>query len=98
MRADLDLIHAKMPSFGSRLAQAMTYRRVGNAELTARLRQFGLEPADNYAYRLTSITRPANPTLITLAGLRDALAVSGEWWFDPTLTANELPNLDLMKE
>lgn len=95
MRADREMIQDKLPPFGSRLAQAMTYRRMDNAELTARLRQFGLAPADNYAYRLTSISRPANPTHITLAGLRDALRLDAEWWFDPTMTAADLPRLDL---
>lgn len=95
MHADRELVLAKMPSFGSRLTQAMTHRGMNNAELTARLREFGLKPAGNYAYRLASITNPPNPTLFTLAGLREALEVESEWWFDPTLTRSDLERLDL---
>ena len=95
MHADRETIQEKMPLFGSRLTAAMAYRRMDNAELLARLRDFGLGPNDNYVYRLTSIARPANPTLLTLAGLRYALDIASEWWFDPTLTAADLPRLDL---
>lgn len=95
MRGDRDLILSRMPSFGSRLTDAMTHRGIDSKELTRRLQAFGLKPADSYVYDLTSIERPANPTLLMLAGLRDALGVSAEWWFDPTLTAADLPSLDL---
>lgn len=95
MRMNRELIDDQVPAFGSRLALAMTYRQLGDSELTQRLHQFGLEPGANYLYRLTSTKTPANPTLLTLAGLRAALQVSGEWWFDPRLTGANLPSLDL---
>jgi hypothetical protein len=95
MNGDPEIIRTHLPAFGSRLTQAMDHADVSAAELTRRLCDFGLQPSAKYVYRLTSIREPANPTLATLAGLRYALDVNSEWWFNPSLTGADLPTLAL---
>lgn len=86
----------ELPIFGNRLASAMSFRNMTPADVQGQLRAFGLGLGEKYVYRLLSVNENrVDPRLSTVAGVRHALGVSAEWWFDPSLSAADLPHLRL---